>query len=54
MFEGEWVFAAERMLSELICTSGTTYDLEALIEHAIVHVIRHRLRLEKLLARAGT
>lgn len=54
MFEGKWSFTDERMLSTLMRTSWTTYDREALIEHAIVHVMRHRLRLEKLLARSGT
>ena len=28
---------------------GTTYDLEQLLEHALVHVLRHRRQLERLL-----
>lgn len=32
---------------------GTTYDLEQLLEHALVHVLRHRRQLERLLAGAA-
>ncbi len=28
---------------------GVRYDLEQLLEHAIVHVLRHRRQIEKLL-----
>jgi hypothetical protein len=28
---------------------GPTYDLEQLLEHAIVHVLRHRRQIERLL-----
>ena len=32
---------------------GVTYDMEQLLEHAIVHVLRHRRQIEKLRAVAG-
>ena len=31
---------------------GPTYDLEQLIEHAIVHVLRHRRQIERFLSEA--
>jgi uncharacterized damage-inducible protein DinB len=37
------------MMHLLIKTSWTTYDLEAMIEHAIVHILRHRLQIQKML-----
>ncbi len=38
----------KELLNTIIKTSWTTYDLEALIEHSIVHVLRHRLQIEKM------
>lgn len=32
-----------------IKTGWTTYDLESLLEHALVHIMRHRLQIEKML-----
>lgn len=37
------------LMHTLIKTTWTTYDLEALIEHAIVHILRHRLQIQKML-----
>ncbi len=48
-FEDKWLLTDEELLNTLIKTSWTTYDLEALIEHAIVHVLRHRLQIEKMI-----
>jgi len=50
-FEDKWVLTDEELLSTIIKTSWSTYDLEAIIEHAIVHVLRHRLQIEKLLVK---
>jgi uncharacterized damage-inducible protein DinB len=50
-FEDKWLLTDEELLSTIIKTSWSTYDLEAIIEHAIVHVLRHRLQIEKLLAK---
>ncbi len=46
-FEDKWVLTDEELLNTIIKTSWTTYDLEAIIEHAIVHVLRHRRQIEK-------
>ncbi len=50
-FEDKWLLTDEELLNTIIKTSWTTYDLEALIEHAIVHVLRHRLQIEKMIIR---
>lgn len=52
-FEDKWLLTDEEILSTIIKTSWSTYDLEAIIEHAIVHVLRHRLQIEKLLTKKG-
>ncbi len=49
-FEDKWLLTDEELLNTIIKTSWTTYDLEAIIEHAIVHVLRHRRQIEKLIA----
>lgn len=48
-FEDKWLLTDEELLNTIIKTSWTTYDLEALIEHAIVHILRHRLQIEKMI-----
>lgn len=52
-FAGKWAMTDAELLHTLIKTSWSAYDLEALIEHAIVHVLRHRLQIEKLLEYGG-
>lgn len=32
---------------EMTADWGPTYDLEQLIEHAIVHILRHRRQIDK-------
>ena len=51
-FEDKWLLTDDEMLNTIIKTSWTTYDLEALIEHSIVHILRHRLQIEKLLSKS--
>ena len=51
-FEDKWLLTDDDPLNTIIKTSWTTYDLEAIIEHAIVHILRHRLQIEKLLIKA--
>lgn len=46
----KWHLTDNDLLSTIIKTSWTTYDLEALLEHAIVHVMRHRRQIDKLLS----
>ena len=51
-FEDKWLLSDDELLNTIIKTSWTTYDLEAIIEHSIVHILRHRLQIEKLLIKA--
>ncbi|MEJ6791371.1 MAG: hypothetical protein QNK89_01160 [Lacinutrix sp.] len=46
-FEDLWEFTYSDLMHTIIKTSWTTYDLEALIEHAIVHVLRHHRQIER-------
>jgi uncharacterized damage-inducible protein DinB len=50
--DGKWEMTDEE-ISKIVIDSrwGVTYDLEQLLEHAIVHVLRHRRQIEKFLAK---
>ena len=48
-FKNKWLLTDDEMMKAIIKTSWTTYDLEAIIEHAIVHILRHRLQIQKLI-----
>ena len=48
-YENKWLMTDDEMMKTIIKTSWTTYDLEAIIEHAIVHILRHRLQIQKLI-----
>ena len=48
-FENKWLLSDDEMMNTIIKTSWTTYDLEALIEHSIVHILRHRLQIQKII-----
>ena len=48
-FEDKWHLTYDELMNTIIKTSWTTYDLEAIIEHAIVHILRHRLQIEKMI-----
>lgn len=49
--DGRWEMTEEEIEAvELESTWGTTYDLEQMLEHAIVHVLRHRRQIERFLA----
>ena len=52
-FEDKWHLTDDELLNTIIKTSWTTYDLEAIIEHAIVHVLRHRFQIEKMIIKYG-
>jgi len=52
-FEDKWHLTYKELMNTIIKTSWTTYDLEAIIEHAIVHILRHRLQIEKMIAKYG-
>ena len=45
---GRWDMTEEDIVGTIIHSQwGVTYDLEQLLEHAIVHVLRHRRQIEK-------
>ena len=47
---GRWVMSDEEILGTVIHSRwGVTYDIEQLLEHAIVHILRHRRQLEKFI-----
>ena len=50
--DGKWEMTDDE-ISKIVINSrwGVTYDLEQLLEHAIVHVLRHRRQIEKFLAK---
>jgi len=48
-YENKWLMTDDEMMKAIIKTSWTTYDLEAIIEHAIVHILRHRLQIQKII-----
>lgn len=50
-FEDKWHLKYNELMNIIIRTSWTTYDLEAITEHAIVHILRHRLQIEKMIAK---
>ena len=52
-FEDKWHLTYGELMNIIIKTSWTTYDLEAIIEHAIVHILRHRLQIEKMILKYG-
>ena len=50
--EGRWRMSdAEIMSIRMVSRHGPTYDLEQLLEHAIVHILRHRRQIERFLGR---
>jgi uncharacterized damage-inducible protein DinB len=52
-FEDKWHLKDDELMNTIIKTSWTTYDLEAIIEHAIIHILRHRLQIEKMIVKYG-
>jgi uncharacterized damage-inducible protein DinB len=46
--EGKWTLPDEDLQKVVIHSNwGTQYDLEQLLEHAIVHILRHRRQIER-------
>lgn len=46
--EGRWGMSEEEIMKIVIKSPwGVVYDLEQMLEHAIVHILRHRRQLEK-------
>ena len=48
-FEDKWHLTNDEMDRTLIWTSWTHYNMESLLEHAVMHIHRHRLQIEKML-----
>ncbi len=52
--EGKWEMTDEEIMGvSMKVRWGPTYDLEQLMEHAIVHILRHRRQVERFLERMG-
>jgi len=50
-FDGKWLMSFEDMAAlQFQVRWGPIYNLEQLLEHAIVHVLRHRRQVERFLA----
>ncbi len=50
--EGRWEMRDEEITGTVIKSSwGVVYDLEQLLEHAIVHILRHRRQIERFRSR---
>ena len=50
--EGRWEMSDKEIAGITIHTRwGAVYDLEGLLEHAIVHVLRHRRQIERFIRR---
>ncbi len=48
--EGRWEMSDEDTAKvKIITKSGATIDMEILLEHAIVHILRHRRQIERFL-----
>jgi uncharacterized damage-inducible protein DinB len=49
--EGRWRMTDEEIMAVVINSGwGVKYDAEQLLEHAIVHVLRHRRQIEKFMS----
>lgn len=48
-FEGKWGMSEDEMNSTVFKTNWSEYDIESMLEHAIVHILRHRRQIEKLI-----
>lgn len=48
ILEGKWEYSDDEIQKvKMIVRWGPQYDLEQLLEHAIVHILRHRRQIEK-------
>ena len=50
--DGRWEMSGEEITGTVIKSRwGAVYDVEGLLEHAIVHILRHRRQIEKFMWR---
>jgi uncharacterized damage-inducible protein DinB len=48
--EGKWEMSGEEISAIVIKSRwGAVYDVEGMLEHAIVHILRHRRQIEKFI-----
>lgn len=48
--DGRWEMGEKEMSAMVINTRwGAVYDMEGILEHAIVHILRHRRQIEKFI-----
>jgi hypothetical protein len=49
--QDKWEFSDDEIMKvKMIVRWGPQYDLEQLLEHAVVHILRHRRQIEKFIA----
>lgn len=49
--EGKWEYSDDEIQKvKMIVRWGPQYDLEQLLEHAVVHILRHRRQIEKFIS----
>lgn len=49
--EGKWEYSDDEIQKvKMLVRWGPQYDLEQLLEHAVVHILRHRRQIEKFAA----
>ena len=49
-FEGHWTMSEEEAdATTFVVSWGVQYSVEQLLEHAIVHILRHRRQIERIL-----
>lgn len=46
--EDKWLLTDTELSKNIIVTTWATYELEGIIEHSIVHILRHRLQIQKI------
>jgi hypothetical protein len=48
--EGKWEYSDDKIQKvKMVVRWGPQYDLEQLLEHAVVHILRHRRQVEKFI-----
>ena len=49
--QDKWEFSDEELMKvKIISRHGPSYDIEQMLEHAIIHILRHRRQIEKFIA----
>jgi len=49
--QDKWELTNEEIMKvKMIVRWGPQYDLEQLLEHAVVHILRHRRQIEKFIS----